>query len=1043
MIRTMNSLNKALASGGYVSFNKETRDIEVKHNHFFGRLVVLARYTMSESYRVSVTRASRRLIDVMSNDTVYKNYFKDKVSRGMPDFLNGDKPISARQVRLFMEEIVTEANPQYKLAKQQIKSAKRNISRFTAHSGDELDRKVLNRRIDRILDEKIATLPTVEADDVSREGISEELHEAAMAGATDIKEMEDMDVAEKFVEEVLEGILDKRIAQAQADRQTVLKQRLSAAALPQDKQRKVESEIAELKIATEPELDSHVNDLVLQQINEQFDSLLEQACEGHDYDIDLLRSLHLEDSVSEYLLARADDKLSLDSASRHVVELLREHGQAKKEAAAEMVDKLTGKDGLAASREQFKQRLDDMFEAKIKDQPGLRKSNVSLHTIEEEVHRAATAELAKIANEDEANELIARVMSNAVDRRIAHGRVNLQQRLTEQLQSTQLSTRDSDAIQADIDSGKILSPSQLNERIIASALKIVSVELKRLPSAMKKLDLSIALPTDDEGEKKLLRELENNLKEKARYADPSLASARTELMQMLKQHKLDLIDTWVKRWSGMGGGDSRDVFNAELDKRLTDAPLASAIDVRNVQTAGLREQIYKEILEDSTSVAVIKNEEDAKAMVLNKLSALLAPRIEQANLDLQKELSLRLSAVGLSASDHRNLETAITDMQITTMGQLNRAIDQLVVKQVDAEFESLFKQVKDGYGFNEEVGSLSTVRAQVREQIAARHVTSVRATRDSAVKLLEQWLNTKAEALKAIQPSRYLGSDSLLKRLVLQEPYMTKVQVEEFQQAIEKTLDETYKRDPSAYDALGMDAQKIFSKLRQIERRDTLFNELRTQVQQAEKPNSVFDKETWHATNAAATVQNYMAALAEPLVQSYRQVEQLKEWVPQPIYETARAAVLNEGATWGEDFIGITNGLYIDTLKENNNAALYKLLESPRVGEQPLGAGPNRASLTFKDLVDSTIERKRDRNKQKVRQQAIDRLIPAEHRDYLLADMEHELSQIQDRVIDSSAANDLFQNRAINFLREAKIDFEAKKIDFNRRVMPTPKETTL
>ena len=110
MIYNMKSLNEAVKAGGYLNLNKATRAIEIKHNHFFGRLVAAARYKMSKRYSSSVEKAKEKLILLMRGDTVYGRYFTDRTRSGMPDCLRGGKPISARQIHLFIEEVTTEAD---------------------------------------------------------------------------------------------------------------------------------------------------------------------------------------------------------------------------------------------------------------------------------------------------------------------------------------------------------------------------------------------------------------------------------------------------------------------------------------------------------------------------------------------------------------------------------------------------------------------------------------------------------------------------------------------------------------------------------------------------------------------------------------------------------------------------------------------------------------------------------------------------------------------------------------------------------------------
>ena len=1050
MAGTVNSLNRIVKSGGYLSFNKATDQFEIKHNHFGGRLVVWLHYKFSKSYKQAVSRATDKLYDVMSSDKVYQKYFRQRIADfRTPEFLKEPKPISARHVHLFIielqEEDHRERDPILSRKRQQLEDAKQHIARFSAHSNKDIDRTVLNGRIDKILKHKVQTMPGIEAEDVNREGLSEELYTTAIADQAGIEKMESMDDAEKFIEEVLEGILDKRIGNAQANQRTMLKEQLRAAALPKDLRLKVEAEINGSEISTKAELDRRVNDLVLKQIDKQFNNLLDRACKEYGLDKNLLSASDVADSLPDYLLSRADRRLSLDSAPLHVLELLRNHALQKKETAEKLIDLLTGKDDIADSRAQFKQRTEQMFTQKIEGQPGLHKGNVMLFSVDEEVRQAALDDAATVGSEAQANELIDQVMSGVLDRRIADARVKLQARLRGQLADTELPMPIRNSLEADINAMKILSPSQLNRRIAAFALEKISGDFDALVAATaKKYGFDAAMLAEPEQKQRLLQHLASDLSEAKDDVVPSQTSLHTKAMAQLNRQRLDLAGTWVKRWSGVGDDESRELFKVQLNTLLAKENAVSGIAAERVQTAGLGEQISREILSDPQNIAAIDSEADAEAMVSTKLSALLAPRIEQVHLENKEKLYRRLAAAELPDSDYRNLDAEITDLRITTMEQLNRAVHGAIVKQIDSEFDDLLLRVKKGYRFEENLDSLSTVRAQVREQIAGRGATSVRVARDHAVELLEQWLHTKAQALSAIEQSGFAGTELLLKRLVLQEPYMTKVQVKEFQRAIEETLNDAYRQDPDGYDAVGMNAQNILSKLERMEGNDALYDDLRERVQGAEKPKSLFDKTVWHATDIESTVGNHIANTAAPSVNSYRRVKQLKGQVPKSIYAEAKAAVMERGAVWGEEFVAATNGLYVNTLRENNNAAVYELLESPVVSEQPLGSTEHNIPLTFKDLVDSTIEKKKHLKKKAKRQQAIDKLIPAAQMDYLLEDIARDLSQVRNRVMDGNAAKDLFRKSTLNFLRNARIDFANKTIDFNRRATPTPAyETTV
>ena len=1033
---------------GFLGINASTNDIEIQNAHFFGKLVVWIRYKTSESYRRAIHQAKNKLVDAMVSDETYSKYFKEKISREIPEFLTRDKPISARDVHTFIVEVEHHASQAQsteaaKRRDQRLSAAKDLIAKFSAHTGEDGDCQALDAKIDAILQRKTATEPGVDAANINREGIGEELYKGAIANEAKIIAIDDDQGMEAFVDSVLSDILEQRVGNAKEKLQSVLRERLSAAALPDDIRQTVEGAIRTSQIVDEKQLDKHVNNIILKLAAADFDGLLDQACRDYGFDKAAFESLDIKQSLPAYLLDRSDQRLSFTSVSQYAIDFFREQGQKKKAEAEMWIAKLSGTDGTLSSRKEFKSRLDKMFKLRIAREPGLNNFNVALYRIDETVRQAALNYSTEITTEEQANTLIDTLMSDALDKRVASAREGLQLILREELADIiGLSSQNRQAIEAKIDSVNIATRAELNQRVIALFLERIDDGFDDLvKEASKQYRFSKGMLAAPREKEQLLQHLKSDLTEHARYAGLSFASAQSKAVEQLNRQRLDLVNGWVKRWSDADGNDGPKLFRDELSKRQV------PVGMKGFSAEELGAEVSQEVLGDPKEVAAIESEADAKAIVLNKLSALLKPRLEQARLESQEKLYQRVREAKLPEFDHKNLEDEIASFRITTMGQLDRAIKTSVVKQINSEFENLLQRVKDGYKFKEEVASLDMLKEQLHEKLVSQdmgEIVSVNAVRDQAISLLEQWLSAKEEALAAVTSSRFLGTEALLKKLVLQEPYMTKNQVEEFQQAIEQTLDEAYGKYAASDEARTMEPQQVFSRLEQPEHQEALYEKLTAVLRQTAKPASVFDGELWHATGIDVVAREHIADAVSPLLETSRHVDQLRSQVPNSVYQGARKAMIDQDMMWGNDFIAMINGTYIDTLKDNSDAELYALLESPEVAQREIGAKSDQTSFTFKDLVESAIKKEKNIRDEKKIHQAIDKLIPAEEKDYLFKSIENSLLQVRDKVMIKTAANELFQESAINALQNAKIDFERKRISFSRQTLPPPHyETTV
>ena len=1035
----LQSLSAMVRHSGYLSLNATTNQIEIKGSNFFGKLAVWIRYKTSSSYRQAVMQAKASLVQAMKLDKTYQKYFETRLIGGNISFLEEDKPISTRAVRHFIDNVKEQADhfisAENASREQQFETAKSWLIELSACDGNAPAHEMLDQKIDAMLTERVTMVAGVEIKDIGRDGINKELYQTAINDKDGIATINNKEQAQAFADRVLTELLDQRIIKAQAAKQAMLKMQLSDAGLAQAMQQKIESEITALRIVNEEQLDTHINNLILEHSAEQFDSLVDKAHTKYGIDKQLLRALNLQHSLRDYLPRSANQRLSPDSAAQQAVELLNEQAQIKKTTVDGWISKLTGTDTTADNREQFAARMNQMFEEKIAHYPGLRKQNVLLYTINHEVNQAAHAafnDLVALHSEEQASSLIDSFISAALDQRITRAGAQLQIRLKEELAEINMPEQTGAEILAEIDSMKITTPRQLKQRIANLVLEKTANDFDALlAEAAKKYKFNRAMLANPNTKTQLMQHLSARLMASEDYKELFAIPIRSEALQQLNQQRIDVVDSWVKRWSGLSDSASGEWFKTELSQVMAAETNTLLNDkVTTMQPEDIGHQIRADILNDRDDVAAIENEDDARDIVLHKLPAVVKQRVEQTRVQRQQKLYEHLMRAGLTITDHENLETAITKMQITTIPQLNRLIHNLVVKQIDSEFDGLVEQVKKGYQFNKALASLATIKAQIRSKLDEQDHLSLTPARARAVELLEQWLATKIDAWEAIVPSRF-GSEDLLKELVLQEPYTTKHQIVELQQTIEQTLAEVYSKNAAAYEALGMDAHNMLPQLARMERGNTLLNNLTTLVQQAPKPDSVFADQSWSVNGSERAVRDYATNLTEPLMHSYRQVEQLKTQVPDAIYKGARQLVIEKGATWGADIIGNTNAMYADTLK-NNAAAFYNLLASPMVAQQALGTRANRMPFTFNDLVEATIANKKDINKDRKRQKAIDQLLPDAQKSYLLETITQDLARERSRIMNSSIANDVLQRSALNLLRNASIDFENKKIAFQQ-----------
>ena len=497
--------------------------------------------------------------------------------------------------------------------------------------------------------------------------------------------------------------------------------------------------------------------------------------------------------------------------------------------------------------------------------------------------------------------------------------------------------------------------------------------------------------------------------------------------------KIDRAQGWVDWYSGK----IQTMTSGENFQERTDAMIAEkirdqrGISVADVDVENLDDEVNsrarKDIEEIETIACLNENEQGQRAQnhVDRILSEVLDRRIDEARAGLHDELNTRLDASGLDGEVKQAMASEIDDTTIATTDELKMRVNEAVVKQMGSEFDGLLKKVSEEHNFNEQLMRLPEVKEQLQAQLAQHNedrMLSVADAREQATGLLSRWLSGKKEAIDALRPSQYTGVDSLLKRLVLQDPYIGKPQIEAVQQDMEETLDEIYNKNAEACQALGLDRGKILSKMRQSTRRDMLFGSLKELSNQAPKPGYLFSDKNWKLSGVKTAMRNYTEDTVGPLLDSYNKVSSLKGKIPNNIYEISMQQV-KQGVQLEPEFIAIANQVHIETLTDNNYSGLYRLLQTPEVAGKAIGSKDDLSEFTLNDLLKVMLPAKDIDNPEK-RRQAIDKLIPSGMRDQLLDKLDEQLGMVKSRIMKEEHAGDLFQRGTLRFLRDLKINFE-------------------
>ena len=402
------------------------------------------------------------------------------------------------------------------------------------------------------------------------------------------------------------------------------------------------------------------------------------------------------------------------------------------------------------------------------------------------------------------------------------------------------------------------------------------------------------------------------------------------------QEEKDVEIARAKNWIDWFGGRAETAMSDEHFKARTtnqcDAKIRGerGLAVDDLDLSDFKEQVNELALSDSEAVADIKNEQDAEAYVDKAMSCVLDRCVAAARLKLQDNLRQQLAETGLSDTLRPQIEAEIADTTIVTTAELAARVNEVIVAHIGDEFDGLFAQAQRDSGCDEKFKQPGEVKEQLQLQIARQNegrMLSVSAAHKQATQLLHKWLQAKKEAFASIQSSPFSSVDSLLKKLVLQDPYAGKAQIEAMQRDVEQVLEKIYADNSAAYEELGMTKGKFLSKIQQFYRSDLLYYRLKDLLNRSPKPTSLFATDNHSAAGVQAEVQDYVKTTTEPLVKSYEKASALKGKIPEPIYKTIMARITN-GDVWDHEFISAANELHIDSLTDNDNQGLYKLLQT-------------------------------------------------------------------------------------------------------------------
>ena len=495
------------------------------------------------------------------------------------------------------------------------------------------------------------------------------------------------------------------------------------------------------------------------------------------------------------------------------------------------------------------------------------------------------------------------------------------------------------------------------------------------------------------------------------------------------------------------------------------------VSVGDVAVSGLRDEVNQLAMQDDTVFEAMNTPAEVERFARQTLSDALDKRIGDAIERHRLDLHQTLSSSGLLAQYQRGVKSIIdANPKNLTHAELDAAISRAITEQnhaaatkIDSEFYDLYKGVQQKNDFSAQLKGLDLVKQhlyQVLEQEgqSTNKPLTVDSVRARASELLNQFIAGKKAALNLAQSSPMTGVQSLVNKLVLKNPFLGEHQAKMIEKEVGEAFQESYEQNKVYYEQAGVTTGTFISKLNQLYRGNDLPALLAKATQPQDADLNVFDSQ-WTVTGVKAQVNQYIEETAERFVEALKEAEGLKGSVPDVVYQRTREGAAL-GVEVGPEFYEASNVQYIDHLTSNNNEALYKLFFTPQVLDRRIGSVKEDTahkkqfeSFTLRDLLDASVDPK-SKGKQpkkldettvstKEARERIDRLIPDDKMEDLLAWLETQLEKVRSGTLNEKSAEALFQREIINFLRAQDIDFTTQVTGATVSDTPVWRETPI
>ena len=313
-------------SNGYLTVNRDNQ-LELKGTTFIGRAVHWVRFKFNRSYRQSISDAKERVVNTLVSDDTYGTDFQDKLNSNLEDkFLSDSKPLRARKVRLFIEQVMDERD-------SSVKSATDFVNWFSGAGGSTESKDNFSERCDDALAEKMKDVQGgLKIDDIDTSTLQQEVHAAALNDIPALSTIKNRKQAQTHVDKVLSVALDRHIDEARLKLHNRLIRALEDVGLPTRQESELADKIIDGKITTSKELMAVVNELVLKQIDDKFDSLLEQVMAHQGVDEPFAPSPEVKERVQANLAEHSQSQmLSVNTARKQAAAVLTQWVTGKKE----------------------------------------------------------------------------------------------------------------------------------------------------------------------------------------------------------------------------------------------------------------------------------------------------------------------------------------------------------------------------------------------------------------------------------------------------------------------------------------------------------------------------------------------------------------------------------------------------------------------------------------------------------------------------------------------------------------------------------------